>query len=244
MKQFNWEQVTQCEDVYDTYDKFITVIKELYNKTCPVKKVKGKKQLRQPWLSNALINACKKQKALYKRFLRSRTTENEMRYKAYKNKLTSIKRFCKKKYYNELLENNKHNVKGTWKVLNEILNKQQKQLDYPDIFRNEIGTPVRGYINIANKFNEFLTYVGPKLASKIQNLDNENIYDYLIQTNNNSMYLNPVDNQEIMNIVHDCKNKSSEDYDGMNMNTVKYIIHDILEPLTYICNLSFEKGNP
>ena len=165
-----------------------------------------------------------------------------MRYKAYKNKLTSIKRFCKKKYYNELLENNKNNVKRTWKVINEILNKQVKQSDYPDIFKNEDGNPVRGYTNIANTFNDFFINVGPKLASKIEKVENENIYDYLTQTNNNSMYLNPVDNQEIMNIVQECKNKLSEDYDGMNMNTVKHIIHGILKPLTYLCYLSFEKG--
>ena len=67
-KQFNWEQVTQCEDVNEAYDKFVTVIKELYNKTCPVKKVKGKKQLRQPWLSNALINACKNKRHFIKGF--------------------------------------------------------------------------------------------------------------------------------------------------------------------------------
>ena len=106
----------------------------------------------------------------------------------------------------------KNNVKSTWKLINEILNKQVKQSDYPDIFKNEEGTPDIGYRNIANTFNDFLI----KLASKIENV---NIYDYLTQTNNNSMCLNPVDNQEIIDIVHECKNKLSENYDVMNMNT-------------------------
>ena len=68
LEQFNWEQVTQCTDVNAAYDKFISIIKELYNKTCPNKKIKGKKQLRQLWLSNSLINACKNKRHVTKGF--------------------------------------------------------------------------------------------------------------------------------------------------------------------------------
>ena len=36
-------------------------------------------------------------------FLQNRTKESECKYKSYKNKLTSILRFCEKEYYNKLL---------------------------------------------------------------------------------------------------------------------------------------------
>ena len=58
---------------------------------------------------------------MYKQFLRNRTKESECKYKSYKNKLTSILRFCEKEYYNKLLVKEKNSTKGTWKILNSII---------------------------------------------------------------------------------------------------------------------------
>ena len=54
-------------------------------------------------------------------FYKNRTDTAEMKYKAYRNKLTSILRYCDKNYYINLLEQEKNNVKGTWKILNTII---------------------------------------------------------------------------------------------------------------------------
>ena len=70
------------------------------------------------------MRLCQKKK-LYKAFIISRSHEAELKYKSYKNKLTSILRFAEKAYYSKLLEKQtKNNVKGIWKILNTIINKQ------------------------------------------------------------------------------------------------------------------------
>ena len=56
------------------------------------------------------------------------------------------------------------------------------------------------------------------------------------------MYIKPVDNQEILNFVNEFKSKVSTDCDELNMTTVKHIIPAVIEPFTYICNLSFTSG--
>lgn len=56
------------------------------------------------------------------------------------------------------------------------------------------------------------------------------------------MFLTAVDGKEIMDIVDKCKNKTSTDCNEIDMKTVKMVIKGILEPLTYICNLSFQTG--
>lgn len=53
---------------------------------------------------------------LYRNFSKVRTKENENEFKIY-NKLTSIMRLSKKDYYHKLLEQNKSNSQGIWKVL-------------------------------------------------------------------------------------------------------------------------------
>ena len=59
-----------------------------------------------------LRNACRKKNCLYKKFLQNRTNTAEMKYKAYKNKLTSVLRNCEKNYYIKLLEQEKKKREG------------------------------------------------------------------------------------------------------------------------------------
>ena len=49
---------------------------------------------------------------------------SEIIYKTYKNKLTSILRYCEKQYYSDLLKINKNNMKETWKIINDLVNKK------------------------------------------------------------------------------------------------------------------------
>ena len=89
----NWDNVTNEEDVNMAYNHFIERFQTSYEKCCPVKKVRvdvinGYK---------GLCNACRKKKNLYNKFLQNRTNTAEMKYKAYKNKLTPVLRNCEKK---------------------------------------------------------------------------------------------------------------------------------------------------
>ena len=52
--------------------------------------------------------------------------------------------------------------------------------------------------------------------------------------NQKSMYIKPVDIQEILNCVRESKSKVSADCDELMMMTVKRIISAVIEPFTYI----------
>lgn len=58
---------------------------------------------------------------LYKTLLKNRTTETESKCKVYKNKLTKIPGPSKNQYYSDLIEQNKNNAKGTWDMLNTLI---------------------------------------------------------------------------------------------------------------------------
>ena len=165
-----------------------------------------------------------------------------MKYKNYKNKLTNIKRICKKQYFSKLINENKSNIRGTWRILNQLINRKNNITEYPDEFCSEDHVKVKGDKNIATKFNDFFVNVGPNLASKIEPPENINIFNYLGSSKQNSMFLKPVDEQEVFNIVHECKAKTSEDCDHLNMNLIKQIITAVIVPFTHICNLSFLNG--
>ena len=186
--------------------------------------------------------ACAKKKKLYKAFILSRSAESEHKYKTYKNKLTSILRLTEKTYYSTLLEQQRTNVKGTWKILNKVINKKYNKPTYPEYFLKN-NTRISKKEDIANGFNHFFTNVGANLAKSIPLPDKDvSIYDYLEGEVGHTMFLNPVDDQEIIRTVQNCKNKMSTDYNDINMLMVKKIITQIVRPFVHICNVTFQTG--
>ena len=93
--------------------------------------------------------------------------------------------------------------------------------------------------SIADGFNNFFVDVGSNLDKKITVADNAaSIYDYMGQQCPNSMFINPVSEDEVVNIIKSCKPKHSKDCDDINM----YVTDQIVKPLVHIFNLSFSSG--
>ena len=105
-------------------------------KKIPLKILKDNKNIKtsKPWFTNGLRNACIKRKRLYKDYIKNRTLDAQVKYKSYRNKLTSILRKSEKQYYNQLLIEQKGNVKNIWKILNTIIRKPKNSHNYPDAF--------------------------------------------------------------------------------------------------------------
>ena len=136
----------------------------------------------------------------------------------------------------KVLEQEKHNIKGTWKILNSIIRKGQKFTSFPDSFENN-GATLKNKTDIANGFNDFFVKVGPNLAEKIEKPNgNTNVETYLGRSNGNSMLLNPIEESEIIDIVRNCKHKKSTDYDNIDMSVIKHVIYYIVKPFTHVCH--------
>lgn len=56
------------------------------------------------------------------------------------------------------------------------------------------------------------------------------------------MFLKAADEKEIIDIVINCKNKRSTDWNDIYMALIKEVIVEIVKPLTNICNLSLKTG--
>lgn len=239
LKKQNWEKV-YTNDVNYAYNRFMCILTDLYDKNC--KKVQiyaheKKNPFNNPWMTKGLINACKKKNYLYRTFLRLRTNDAEVRYKKYKNKLVSIMRKQKKDYYTKLLDKSKNNTKGTWSILNSVLNKGKAKPTYPEYFSKN-NADIYEKDEIADDFNNYFINIGPSLS---KNIPIQDIDDGIIP-NVNSFFLESIQEEEILTTVHKFANKKSNDFADMNMALIKQIIDVIIKPFTYICNLSFTTG--
>ena len=156
----DWSAVYSESYVDRAYEKFLQIFMLLYNKHCPVQQyVEEKKQVKSPWLTKGVINACKKKNNLLK------TREAETRYKMYRNKLTDI-RTNKQLYYRNLFYENKNNTKGTWDVLNSLIKPGRLKSTYPEYFIDKNGENYN-MSSIVNSFNIFFVNIGPELAAEI-----------------------------------------------------------------------------
>ena len=87
---------------------------------------------------------------------------------------------------------------------------------------------------IANSFNNYFANVGPDLARKITQPQNVEIYQFMDTSNVNSMFLNTIEDREILDIVKNFKSKMSTDTYNIDMTIVKNTIPQIVKPLIYL----------
>ena len=89
----------------------------------------------------------------------------------------------------------------------------------------------------------FFTNVGPNLANDITEPDeNISIYDYLGVSIEQSLFMKPVDEEEVITTVTGCTKKRSSDFEDISMDTVAKVVSVICKPLAHICNISFRTG--
>uniref|UniRef100_A0A8C6NYB4 Reverse transcriptase domain-containing protein n=1 Tax=Nothobranchius furzeri TaxID=105023 RepID=A0A8C6NYB4_NOTFU len=194
-------------------------------------------------MTEGLLKACKKKMVLYEKFIKHRTSENEDNYKKYKNKLTTAIRIRKKQYYDEILDKNRNDTRRTWKILNNIIQKRMTTLEWPNYFLNSSNHKVNDLINIVEEFNKFFVSVGPSLANEIAVPPDADTFNNLINSNINSMFLHEISETDVVNTVRKFKNKKSTDINEIDMGIIKEVIFSIVRPLTYIYNLSLQKGH-
>ena len=169
----------------------------LYNQCCPIRLVKHfSRKNDKPLLTNSLRNACHKFFYCIKKLF---AQEHSLLNKNinYKNKLTTILRFAEKSYYSSLLVANKGDAKGTWNVLNAVINKKMCPNELPKHFECN-GEDISDTPIIANKFNTFFATIGSNLANALPAVEGASIGDYMGEHNINSMFLTPVVEHEII----------------------------------------------
>ena len=84
-------------------------------------------------------------------------------------------RLAERKYYQNMLENNKFNLKKTWQILNDIIGKSKPGNMSNNVLIN--GSIVEDSKVIAKAFNVFYINIGSNLAGKIKT---------------NNPYINPI----------------------------------------------------
>ena len=235
----NWDEINRATDTQQAFDLFHNRLTELYNRHFPKVRIKKKYNNRKPWLSEGLKNSIRHKNKLYVKSKKIRSVLNEELYKTYKRKLQKLMKVAEKHYYHDLLVKYSNDMKKSWGIIKQIINRNQK----PHIQnRFKIGDNlITSDKNIiCNRFNDFFVNIGPTLAKSIPKV-NESPLSYMGNRLIESIYLEPVTENEINTLIKTLKDTATG-FDNMNSMSLKISSETLIKPLTHICNLSLTQG--
>ena len=229
-------------DVYDTcqsyFSSLMNIFKSIYNEAFPVMKTKRKYRNRLPWLTAGLKESIKRKNKLYRISLKHRTSYNITLYREYRNKLNTLLKMEEKNYYQSLILANKNNLKKTWGIIKQVINKSKYSKLSSEFSHN--GSILNDKKSIANAFNDYFVNIGPTLASKIPKLGTA-YRNFMPQQNNMSFFLCPAEELEVKKIILQLKD-GAPGKDGIMSKAIKCISDHLAAPLTRLTNLSFSQG--
>ena len=138
-------------------------------------------------------------------------------------------RSAEMRHYQSELTASKSNMKKTWQIIKQILNKNsQKMQKLPKILIN--GKLCEVSRVISETFNNFFTNIGPILDKKIPPATTHPL-SFMQSNYTINIFLNPATEQEINKIIDKLKNCAV----GWDKDTLSCI-------LTHMVNLSLEQG--
>ena len=238
LTNWNWDEILRYDSAKVAFSKFHEVHSKIYDKSFPLKRVKKKYRNRIPWLSDDLKLRIKNKNQAYKTQLEHPTCYNREVYVKLRNSVTYAIRKEEKMYYQNILAENKNNLKKTWQIIKSVINKN-KRSSISKTFKIDCETSDNEEV-ISNQFNDFFINIGPNLASKIPP-SNKNFNEFLPTSNINSIYLEPMTTPELIKIMKSLNN-GAPGYDEVNTECVKYSMESLAELLTHLINLSFRDG--
>ena len=233
----DWSDVLSSNNPQDAFQMFSDCYRDAYDKCFPLSTIKCGYRTRKPWLSEGLKRSIQTKNKLYHRKQKSKRLEHETICKKYRNKLNKLLLLVEKKHYEQRLEENKCNLKGSWRVLKDIIHKKKSVSSCSRfLINNKITSDKQA---VADGFNSFFINTGANLAKCIP-LDPRSPTTF-IKRNPQSMAIMPIIQNDVINVIKNLK-ASSPGWDSISAVVVKAIYPCFIEPLTHILNLSVMYG--
>ena len=226
-----------------------TVIADAKVKHIPkkTKKFNKRKHFHQKWMTDELLQLVIRKNALCKEW---KVTTDEQEYliknrnfRTFDNIVERRKLEIKHEYFYDMFQAQKTDLKKSWGILNEALNRNKEKVDLPSefIYKNKTITDA---IETANSFNEYFANIGPNLSKKIDpSVNSTTTYkSYLTDPTDFRFQFRQISELEVRSAIDNLENKTTCGCDGISNKLLKLIKNEISKPITLIVNQSLKTG--
>ena len=197
MTTFDWNSIYTSSD--DWYGDFIKQVKRFFDASFPLVTLSRKRAHDKPWVTTAIKNSIAHNHRLYRKTLTSDNERHNAQYKTYNAILRKCIRKSESVYYQRLFEDKKNAVINTWKALGPIINPSKSNNSGINKIKHN-GKFISDNEEISNIVNDYFCNVGRRLSEKITDRNNDFI-DFLPPRIQNSFYLSPVCQQDVLNEI-------------------------------------------
>lgn len=232
----NWQDVFDAVTVEEGFNNFVNIMSYYHDSCFPYKKI-STKHAKNAWITPGIKKSSEKLKFLYQ--IKSATNNpNDINYynkykKIYKKVIIDAKKLYNDSFYSKA--NNK--TKAIWSIIND--NTCDKKM------RNEINEikidnkTLTEASTIAQQMNKYFIDQPAKLNDELGVTPDLNLNSIPVYP---SIFLEPVTENEIFNIIMELKNSNASGVDNISTNLIKKSVKFLVGPLTYLINLSLSEG--
>ena len=170
---------------------------------------------------------------------KKKTKVNHEIYKNYRNLLNQILKRSERLHYQSLIIQNQNNLRKTWQVIKEVINKKKTPNQKTTIFSINGNSTTDSSI-IASHFNKFFANIGPTLDSKIPP-SSRTPSSYIKTSCPVNLFLSPCHLDEINRTIDNLKNCATG-WDHLPSSLLKENKHIFNPLLVHLINLSLIQG--
>jgi len=198
---------------------------------------KEQRSFNKPWLTKGILTSIAKKNTLYRKQLTTNNPNIIRKCKTYRNRLTHLKEISKQNYYKQAFQKCHHDIKKTWKLVNEIITIKNKSQQNNRLFKDSECQKQ------SEDLNNFYSEVGKSLSTKIK--PSPTTYRHFITHVNskNSLFLAPTDAYEIQLLSKNLKVKSNTSPNGIPpkfLKTASCIVTEWLSKFLNKCMITGE----
>ena len=224
------------------YDTFLLHVQQLYDNNFPLQDAKCRyDKCKSPWLSDGIYNSIRRKNNVYSKYLRNPTANNKSIYTLYKNKLNYLIKTAKKNYQYTKFYEVKGNIKGTWKVINYLLNRRKQNINTSYFFQD--GNEINDNKEIAEAFNNYFVNIGSSLFSQLPLCNTSLILIHFWATNvQNSICFIPITQEEVVDCINKIPSGKAPGSVGLSSSVIKQARYSLAKPLADIFNKCLTAG--
>ena len=236
----DWDGLYCLNDLNDAFDYFHGIFRSHFEDQFPLKMRTTKTDTySRRWINSEILTSSIKLKDLY--IMKSNYPQLSCIYKQAKLIHLKLVRNSKRRFFQNKIFTSDNPNKTLWKIISELTHNE------PEISNNiEISvkdTLLNDPSLVADSFNEFFKQAPKDLIKNISVRNNTPADSHNIDGVNQTLFLHPYVEEELLSLVKNkIKPKWSAGPDDIPPAIIKKVLSAIITPLTYLINLSFEKG--
>lgn len=231
----SFKRVFDAKDANKAYESFLDDFSLLYKLCFPEKLITIKTNKETKWISRGIKICSKKQRQLLWAYRLNSDSTNKKVLKNYTKLYRKIIKLTQKAQNNHYINTAENKSKATWQIINKTKLCLPQE---PILCIKRDNLTFTHPADIANQFNNYF-------IDEIENNVKTDITFNNINLNNqtlNSLFMQPVNIDDILKIITNLKNTNTIGYDGISTKVIKYTKEIIAPPLVHIINLCISDG--